>query len=286
LPEKLSAAPVLRDAAVEELVRMALAEDVGDGDITTEATAEAGRSALARIKAKAPGVLAGIKVAEAVFHAVDPSLEFEAARVDGSHLSAGDHVAVIGGRARSLLAAERTGLNFLQHLSGVATATAAAVMVLEGTGVRLLDTRKTTPGMRALEKYAVSLGGGVNHRRGLYDMFLVKENHIALAGGVAAAIVQCRALRPDVRLEVEVRNLAELDEALAAGVDRVMLDNFTPMRAAEAVAQASGRAEVEISGGVTADNLRAYAAAHPDFISVGFITHSAPALDMSLTLVA
>ena len=263
---------------------MALAEDIGEGDITTEATADAGRTALARIKAKAPGVLAGIKVAEAVFHAVDSSLDFETARVDGSHLAAGDHVAVIGGRARSLMAAERTGLNFLQHLSGVATATAAAVQVLEGTGVRLLDTRKTTPGMRALEKYAVTLGGGVNHRHGLYDMFLVKENHIALAGGVAAAIVGCRAHRPDLRLEVEVRSLVQLDEALAAGVDRVMLDNFSPVQAAEAVAHAGGRAEVEISGGVNADNLRAYAAAHPDFISVGFITHSAPALDMSLTL--
>ena len=264
---------------------MALAEDIGEGDITTEATVDAERKALVRIKAKAPGVLAGIKVAEAVFHAVDSNLDFEAARVDGSHLAAGDHVAVIGGRARSLLAAERTALNFLQHLSGVATATAEVVLALEGTGVRLLDTRKTTPGMRALEKYAVTLGGGVNHRQGLYDMFLVKENHIALAGGVAAAIAACRAHRPGVRLEVEVRNLGELDQALAAGGDRVMLDNFTPVQAAEAVGRASGRAEVEISGGVTADNLRAYAAAHPDFISVGFITHSAPALDMSLTLV-
>jgi nicotinate-nucleotide pyrophosphorylase (carboxylating) len=277
--------PVLRDAAVEELVRLALAEDIGDGDITTEATVDSGRTALARIKAKAPGLLAGIKVAEAVFHAVDMSLDFEAARVDGSHLAAGDHVAVIGGNARALLAAERTALNFLQHLSGVATATSAAVMALEGTGVRLLDTRKTTPGMRALEKYAVTLGGGVNHRKGLYDMFLLKENHIALAGGVAAAVAACRVSRPGVRVEVEVRNVSELDEALAAEVDRVMLDNFTPAQAAEAVGRASGRAEVEISGGVTADNLRAYAAAHPDFISVGFITHSAPALDMSLTLV-
>jgi nicotinate-nucleotide pyrophosphorylase (carboxylating) len=263
---------------------MALAEDIGAGDITSEATVDAERSALARIKAKAPGVLAGIKVAEAVFHAVDPGLDFEAARVDGSPLVAGDHVAVIGGRARSLLAAERTALNFLQHLSGVATAAADAVVALKGTGVRLLDTRKTTPGMRALEKYAVSLGGGVNHRQGLYDMFLVKENHVALAGGVAAAIRACREHRPGVQLEVEVRNMDELDEALATGVDRVMLDNFTPAQAAEAVGRASGRAEVEISGGVTAGNLRAYAAAHPDFISVGFITHSAAALDMSLTL--
>ncbi len=264
---------------------MALAEDIGAGDITSEATVDAGRIALARIKAKRPGVLAGIKVAEAVFYAVDPSLDFEAPRVDGSHLAVGDHIAVIGGPARSLLAAERTALNFLQHLSGVATATADAVLALKGTDVRLLDTRKTTPGMRALEKYAVTLGGGVNHRRGLHDMFLVKENHVALAGGITAAVEACRAHRPGARLEVEVRNLVELDEALAGGVDRVMLDNFTPAQAAEGVGRASGRAEVEISGGVTADNLRAYAAAHPDFISVGFITHSARALDMSLTLV-
>jgi nicotinate-nucleotide pyrophosphorylase (carboxylating) len=284
LPENRGAVPVLRDAVVEELVRMALAEDVGEGDITSEATVDAGRTALARIKANAPGVLVGIKVAEAVFHAVDSSLDFEAARLDGSHLAAGDHVAVIGGHARSLLAAERTALNFLQHLSGVATTTAEAVLALKGTGVRLLDTRKTTPAMRALEKYAVTMGGGVNHRQGLYDMFLVKENHIALAGGVAAAVAACRAHRPGVRLEVEVRNLVELDQALAAGVDRVMLDNFTPAQAIEGVGRASGRAEVEISGGVTAGNLRAYAAAHPDFISVGFITHSAPALDMSLSL--
>ena len=263
---------------------MALAEDVGDGDITSIATIDADRTALARIKAKAPGVLAGVKVAEAVFHAVDAELDFEPACVDGSHLSPGDHIAVVGGRARSLMAAERTALNFLQHLSGVATTALEAVRSLEGTGVRLLDTRKTTPGMRALEKYAVSIGGGLNHRMGLFDMFLVKENHIAIAGGVAEAIAACRRSRPGVRLEVEVRDLEGLDEALDAGVDRVMLDNFTPLQAAEAVERASGRAEVEISGGVRPDTLRAYAAAHPDFISAGFITHSAPALDMSLTL--
>jgi nicotinate-nucleotide pyrophosphorylase (carboxylating) len=284
LSDPATAVPVLRDAAVEELVRLALAEDVGDGDITGEAAVDAGRTALARIKAKAPGVIAGVKIAEAVFHAVDPELDFEAACVDGSHLSPGDHVAVVGGRARSLLVAERTALNFLQHLSGVATATAEAVRALEGTGVRLLDTRKTTPGMRALEKYAVTLGGGLNHRMGLFDMFLVKENHIAIAGSVAAAVAACRESRPGTRLEVEVRTLEQLEEALDAGVDRVMVDNFTPLLAAEAVGRASGRAEVEISGGVRLDTLRAFAAAHPDYISAGFITHSAPALDMSLTL--
>lgn len=283
--ENRAAAPGLRDAVVAELVQRALAEDIGDGDVTGEATVAPELAALARIKAKAPGVLAGVRIAEAVFHAVDSNLDFEAACGDGSRLAPGDHVAVIGGRARSLLAAERTALNFLQHLSGVATATAEAIRLLEGTGVRLLDTRKTTPGMRALEKYAVSLGGGQNHRQGLWDMFLVKENHIAMAGGVAAAVRACRARRPDVRLEVEVRNLDELEQALEAGVDRVMLDNFTPALAAEAVGRVSGRVEVEISGGVNQANLRAFGSAHPDYISVGFITHSAPALDMSMKVI-
>jgi nicotinate-nucleotide pyrophosphorylase (carboxylating) len=275
----------LRDAAVAELVKRALAEDIGAGDITGEATVDRELAALAQIKAKAPGVLAGLRIAEAVFHTVDSELDFEAACGDGSRLATGDHVAVIGGRARSLLAAERTALNFLQHLSGVATATAEALRLLEGTGVRLLDTRKTTPGMRALEKYAVSLGGGENHRQGLWDMFLVKENHIAIAGGVAAAVTACRAQRPGERLEVEVRNFDELEQALQAGVDRVMLDNFTPPMAADAVGRVAGRAEVEISGGVNQSNLRAFGSAHPDYISVGFITHSAPALDMSMKVI-
>jgi nicotinate-nucleotide pyrophosphorylase (carboxylating) len=278
--------PVLRDATVDELVRRALAEDIGAGDITSEASIDPSRTALARIKAKAPGRLAGVKVAEAVFHAVDPDLDFEAACNDGSQLARGDHVAVIGGRARSLLAAERTALNFLQHLSGVATVTAEAVRLLEGTGVGLLDTRKTTPGLRLLEKYAVTIGGGHNHRQGLWDEYLVKENHIVIAGGVAAAVSACRSKHPDVRLVVEVRTLEELDEAVSAGVDRVMLDNFGPAEAAVAVARVAGRTAVEISGGANLDNLRAYASAHPDYISVGSITHSAPALDMSMTLVA
>jgi nicotinate-nucleotide pyrophosphorylase (carboxylating) len=288
MPEPSSAAihPVLRDAAVDELVRRALTEDIGTGDITSEATIDPDRIALGRIKAKAPGVLAGVKVAEAVFHAVDPELDFEADCNDGSHLTRGDHVAVIGGRARSLLAAERTALNFLQHLSGIATVTAEAVRLLEGTDVRLLDTRKTTPGMRVLEKYAVTIGGGHNHRSGHWDEFLVKGNHVAIVGGVAAAVAACRKANGDVLLVVEVRNLAELDEAISAGVDRVMLDNFGPAEAAEAVERVAGRTAVEISGGANLDNLRAYASAHPDYISVGCITHSAPALDMSMTVVA
>jgi nicotinate-nucleotide pyrophosphorylase (carboxylating) len=270
------------------LIQRALAEDIGAGDITADATIPPGRRALARIKAKAPGVIAGVMLAEAVFHAVDPDLDFQADCTDGARVAPGDHVAVIGGAARALLAAERTALNFLQHLSGIATTTAEAVRLVQGTGVRLLDTRKTTPGLRALEKYAVVVGGGVNHRAGLWDHYLVKENHVALAGGVAAALAAVhhdRRQHPGRGVEIEVRSMDELDAAVAAGADRVMLDNFTPDAAAAAVARVAGRCEVEISGGVTLQNLRAYAAAHPDFISLGWLTHSAPALDLSMTLV-
>ena len=277
-----------RENDIADLVRRALAEDVGPGDITTEATVPEGRMALGRIKAKAHGVVAGIMVAEAVFMAVDPGLDFQADCTDGTRVGPGDHVAVIGGAARSLLQAERTALNFLQHLSGVATATSQAVRLLQGSGVRLLDTRKTTPAMRVLEKYAVTIGGGYNHRAGLWDYYLVKDNHVDLAGGVKAAVEAARRhgeAHPERGVEVEVRNWQELEEALLSEPDRVMLDNFSPGDAAKAVTMVNGRCEVEVSGGVTLENLRAFASAHPDFISVGWLTHSAPALDMSMSLV-
>jgi len=226
-----------------------------------------------------------VALAEAVFLAVDPSLDFEAGCTDGTRVAPGDHVAIVGGSARALMVAERTALNFLQHLSGIATTTAEALRVVQGTGVRLLDTRKTTPGLRRLEKYAVSVGGGHNHRMGLFDSYLLKENHVALAGGVGAAVAAARSHGAAAPVEVEVRNRGELDEALAAGADRILLDNFSPTDAAEAVVHVAGRAEVEVSGGVNLDNLRAYAAAHPDYISLGWLTHSAPALDISMTLV-
>jgi len=273
------------DEHLSTLIRLALEEDLATGDMTSQATVPPDRRCLARIKAKADGVIAGMRVAEAVFLAVDPALDFEAAVTDGARIAPGDHVAVIGGGARSLLAAERVALNFLQRLSGIATATARAVALVEGTGVRLLDTRKTTPGMRELEKYAVACGGGVNHRHGLWDRYLIKENHVALAGGVAAAIRAARAAHPDAPIEIEVRGVEELDQALAEAPERILLDNFTPADAAAAVARVAGRTETEISGGVTPDNLRAYAAAHPDFISLGWLTHSAPVLDLSMTLV-
>lgn len=280
----MSRRPLL-DAEVAELIRSALDEDVGAGDITSEATVPAERTALARIKAKAPGVIAGLHIAEAVFLAVDPTLDFQAGCTDGARVAPGDHVAVIGGSARALMVAERTALNFLQHLSGIATATAEAVRLVQGTGVRLLDTRKTTPGLRRMEKYAVSVGGGTNHRMGLYDRYLLKENHVALAGGIAAAVAAVRGHGVAAEVEVEVRDLEELDQALEAQADRVLLDNFDPALAAEAVERVAGRAEVEVSGGVTPANLRAYASALPDYISLGWITHSAPALDLSMTLV-
>jgi nicotinate-nucleotide pyrophosphorylase (carboxylating) len=268
------------------LVRRALAEDVGSGDLTTEATVPEGRTALATIRAKATGVIAGMMLAEAVFREVDARLDFEPACTDGARLVPGDHLAVVGGSARALMVAERTALNFLQHLSGIATATAEAVRLVQGTGVVLLDTRKTTPGLRRLEKYAVTVGGGRNHRMGLFDRYLLKENHVAIAGGVAAAVAAARRHGAAAEVEVEVRNREELLEALDAGADRVLLDNFTPAGAAEAVELVGGRAEVEVSGGVDLENLRAYAAAHPDYISLGWLTHSAPALDLSMTLVA
>jgi nicotinate-nucleotide pyrophosphorylase (carboxylating) len=275
----------LTDSEVARLIEAALAEDIGSGDISGDAVAGADQRSLARIKAKAKGMVAGIRVAEAVFAAVDAGIDFEPDLMDGAKVEPGDHVAVIGGQARALLAAERTALNFLQHLSGIATATRALVDAVAGTGVVILDTRKTTPGMRALEKYAVAVGGGQNHRHGLYDAFLLKDNHVALAGGVTRAIEMARNHRPGLTIEVEVRLMRDVEAALAAGADSILLDNFSPTDAAEAVRLVGGRAKVEISGGVTPDNIRAYASAHPDYISVGWITHSAPALDLSMKLV-
>ena len=277
-------APALADAGVARLIEAALAEDIGTGDVSGEAVAPDGHRSLARIKAKAHGVVAAVRVAEAVFTALDPDVDFEADVMDGATVAPGDHVAVIGGQARALLAAERTALNFLQHLSGIATATRQLVDAVAGTGVVILDTRKTTPGLRALEKYAVAVGGGQNHRQGLYDAYLLKDNHVRLAGGVRQAIERARAHRPGIPVEVEVSRMSEVEEAVTAGADRVLLDNFTPTDAAQAVVLVGGRAKVEVSGGVTPGNILAYASAHPDYISVGWITHSAPALDMSMKL--
>jgi nicotinate-nucleotide pyrophosphorylase (carboxylating) len=271
------------------LVRAALAEDVGSGDWTSRWTVPATRRAEATIAAKAWGVVAGTGVAEAVFREVDAALEVEVAVPDGTDVTPGDVVMRIRGGAISLLTAERTALNFLQRLSGVASITQRYVRRLEGTDARVIDTRKTTPGMRALEKAAVLAGGGTNHRHGLFDMVLIKDNHIAAAGGIAKAVEAVRA-RNDrgLRVEVETTDLDEVDQALAAGVDRIMFDNMTVplLRRAVVVVRAAGegRPETEASGGITLETIRDVAETGVDFISVGALTHSAPALDLSLRL--
>jgi nicotinate-nucleotide pyrophosphorylase (carboxylating) len=268
---------------VNELVRRALAEDVGSGDATTAATVAADARGRAMIVQKAPGVVFGLEPAEVAFRELDPDVELERRVAEGVWREHGE-VLLARGHARALLTAERTALNFLAHLSGIATATARAVAAVQDTGTRILDTRKTTPGLRALEKAAVRAGGGVNHRAGLYDAILIKENHAELAGGVGEAVRVAREASPELPLEVECRSEAEIDEALEAGATRLLLDNFTPEALRAAAARVGGRAELEASGGITLANLRDYAEAGVDFISLGALTHSAPALDLSLIL--
>ncbi|HEX5723887.1 MAG TPA: carboxylating nicotinate-nucleotide diphosphorylase [Longimicrobiaceae bacterium] len=271
------------------LIDAALAEDVGAGDWTTLWTVPAERRAEARIVAKSPGVIAGTAVAVEVFRRVDPSLVVEVVAGDGTRVIPGQEVLRVRGPARSVLTGERTALNFLQRLSGVATATARYAEAVEGTGARVIDTRKTTPGMRRLEKRAVLAGGGANHRVGLWDMVLIKDNHIAAAGGIAAAVAGVRAQnRTGLPVEVETRTLDEVDEALRTGVDRIMFDNMSVPLLRQAVervhAAGAGRPETEASGGVTLETIRAVALTGVNFVSVGALTHSAPALDLSLDL--
>lgn len=268
---------------IAEAVARALAEDVGSGDVTTAATVPSGARARARITQKAPGVIYGLDAAEAAFRALDPEIAIARLVEEGVWRDAGPVLAVEGSAA-AILTAERTALNFLQRLSGVATLTARCAQAIAGTSARILDTRKTTPGLRALEKAAVAAGGGTNHRFGLYDAVLIKENHAALAGGVGAAVRSARAHAPGLLVEVECRTLAEVDEALAARAPRILLDNMTDDQLRGAVARAGGRAELEASGGVTLARLREVASTGVNFISVGALTHSAPALDLSLLL--
>jgi nicotinate-nucleotide pyrophosphorylase (carboxylating) len=271
------------DDAVAETVAQALAEDVGDGDVTTAATVPAQARALAVIRQKAPGVIYGLDVAEQVFRSLDNDAAFTREVDEGVWREDGE-VLRVEGRARAVLTGERTALNFLQRLSGVATMAARAVGAIEGTNARILDTRKTTPGLRALEKAAVAAGGATNHRAGLYDAILIKENHAALAGGVGEAVRRARERAPSLPLEVECRDLGEVDEALEAGAPRLLLDNMTPDELRRAVAHVAGRAELEASGGVTLQTVREVASTGVDFVSVGALTHSAPALDLSLLL--
>jgi nicotinate-nucleotide pyrophosphorylase (carboxylating) len=271
---------------VRALVRRALAEDIGAGDVTTAATVAPGTRALARIVQKAPGVIFGLDLVDAVFRELDAGVEIERQVWEGEWREEGGPVLEARGDAAALLSGERTALNFLAHLSGVATLAARAARTVEGTGARVLDTRKTTPGLRELEKQAVAAGGASNHRAGLYDAILIKENHIAAAGGIAAAVERSRASAPELagRLEVEVRNEDEIEQALAAGAPRLLLDNMTPAQLRAAVARVAGRAELEASGGVDLDTLREVAETGVGWISMGALTHSAPALDLSLEL--
>jgi nicotinate-nucleotide pyrophosphorylase (carboxylating) len=269
---------------MSDAIDRALAEDLGEGDLTTRAVVPEGAQAQARIEQKEPGVVAGMSAARQVFERVDPELEFEAHCPEGLWREFGA-VARITGAAASILAAERVALNFLGRLSGVATLTARFVRAVDGTPARILDTRKTTPGLRELEKAAVRAGGGVSHRGGLYDAILVKENHALLAGGVGEAARLALERAPEgVAVEVECATLAEVEEALAAGVPRLLLDNMGVEDLRRAVATADGRAELEASGGITLETVRAVAETGVDFISVGALTHSAPALDVSLLL--
>jgi nicotinate-nucleotide pyrophosphorylase (carboxylating) len=268
------------------LVANALREDVGDGDVTTQATVDPALAARARITQKAPGVIYGLEACELAFGLCDPDASFARETDEGLWREHGGAVLLIDARAGALLTAERTALNFLAHLSGIATQAARAAREVHGTGAKVLDTRKTTPGLRALEKRAVAAGGASNHRFGLHDAILIKENHIAAAGGIKQAVGRARDAAPELAatLEIEVRDPSEIDEALAAGAPWLLLDNMSTEQLRAAVAQVAGRAELEASGGVDLKTLRAVAETGVEWVSMGALTHSAPALDLSLTL--
>ena len=269
--------------AIEQVVRTALAEDVGEGDVTTEATVDPDALGTAELVLKEPGVVCGLAVAEAVFRALDPDLRFAPLLEDGAVVDRPAAVALVTGPERAILTGERTALNFLGRLSGVATLTRRYVDAVAGTGVAILDTRKTTPGLRLLEKHAVVCGGGRNHRAGLDDGVLVKDNHLRAAGSIRAAVESLRATT-DLPIEVECDTFEQVSEALDAGVDAILLDNMTLDELRAAVVLAAGRARLEASGGVTLENVRAIAETGVDEISVGALTHSARSLDVSLEL--
>ncbi len=276
----------LDPADYRELIEHFLKEDLGVGDLTTEATVHEGQRALGRIVAKAPLVLAGCDVAVEVFRLLDSGVSVEAKCRDGDRLRPGDEPAIVAGRARALLSGERLALNILQRLAGIATLTRQFVDAVAGTAAKILDTRKTTPGLRSLEKYAVTVGGGYNHRRDLGDAILIKENHIRMAGGVKQALEAVKAQQSRARfVEIEVTTIEELDQALSRAPDVILLDNMTPGEVREAV-QIVGHRKIilEASGGITLLNARAYAEAGADWISVGALTHSAPAADLSLEI--
>lgn len=279
---------IIKDDKIKHLIEWSLSEDIGKGDLTSEALIEQDLLAQGIIVAKEEGVIAGLEVAKRVFHQLDPNLVFESSFKDGNRVMRGEEVTTLKGRVKSMLSGERTALNFLQRLSGIATLTSKYVEKIKDTEVKILDTRKTTPGLRALEKYAVKMGGGENHRMGLFDMILIKDNHIKAVGNISKAIQNARAKYPNERIEVETRNLDEVAEAVNSGADWIMLDNISveEMEKAVKVIHTSPRKiKIEASGRIDLNNIREVALTGVNFISVGALTHSAPALDFSLLLV-
>lgn len=278
-----------KDQLIDDLLTLAFAEDVGDGDHTTLSTIPAEEQGKQRLIVKEEGILAGVDIARKVFEKFDPSLKMTVFINDGTHVKPGDIAFEVEGPVRSLLQTERVMLNIMQRMSGIATQTAKYQARLEGLKTKVLDTRKTTPGMRMLEKEAVRIGGGCNHRIGLFDMILIKDNHVDFAGGIKQAVEAarkyCAEKGKNLKIELEVRNEDEIRQALEAGVDRIMLDNFTPERTREAVKLINGAVEIESSGGITLDTLRDYGECGVDFISVGALTHSVKGLDMSFKAV-
>ena len=268
-----------KERLIDELIDLAFAEDIGDGDHTTLCCIPDTAMGKSRLLIKEPGILAGVEIARKIFHRFDPDLKMTVYIEDGTAVKPGDVAFVVEGRVQSLLQTERLMLNVMQRMSGIATMTHRYVKKLEGLHTRILDTRKTTPGMRMLEKEAVKIGGGVNHRIGLFDMILLKDNHVDFAGGIENAISRChdylKAKGKDLKIEIEVRNLDELKEVMrVGGVDRIMLDNFSPELTKEAVKIVGGKYEIESSGGITFDTIRDYAESGVDFVSVGALTHS------------
>ena len=275
-----------KEQLIDELIDLAFAEDIGDGDHTTLCCIPDTAMGKSRLLIKEPGILAGVEIARKIFHRFDPDLKMTVYIEDGTAVKPGDVAFVVEGRVQSLLQTERLMLNVMQRMSGIATMTHRYVKKLEGLHTRILDTRKTTPGMRMLEKEAVKIGGGVNHRIGLFDMILLKDNHVDFAGGIENAISRChdylKAKGKDLKIEIEVRNLDELKEVMrVGGVDRIMLDNFSPELTREAVKIVGGKYEIESSGGITFDTIRDYAESGVDFVSVGALTHTVKGLDMS-----
>lgn len=271
---------------IDELIKLAFAEDIGEGDHTTLCCIPVEAEGAQKLLVKEAGILAGVEIARRIFNTFDPTLKMEVFIHDGAEVKPGDVAFIVRGKVRSLLQTERLMLNVMQRMSGIATVTRKYADRLQGLKTKVLDTRKTTPGMRMLEKEAVKIGGGVNHRIGLFDMILLKDNHVDFAGGITNAIKRaneyCKANKKDLKIEIEVRSLDELEEVMACGgVDRIMLDNFTPELTRKAVERIGGKYETESSGGITFDTLRTYAECGVDYISVGALTHSVKGLDLS-----